>query len=37
VNLATGMLKKAGFIGYVRGKVTVIGRAGLESTWRACC
>jgi len=36
VNLATGMLKKAGFIGYVRGKVTVIDRAGLESTACAC-
>jgi CRP-like cAMP-binding protein len=36
VNLATGMLKKAGFIGYVRGKVTVIDRAGLESTSCAC-
>jgi len=36
VNLATGLLKKAGFIGYVRGKVTVIDRAGLESTSCAC-
>jgi CRP-like cAMP-binding protein len=36
VNLATGMMKKAGFIGYVRGKVTVIDRAGLESTSCAC-
>jgi CRP-like cAMP-binding protein len=36
VNLATGMLKKAGFIGYVRGKMTVIDRAGLESTSCAC-
>jgi CRP-like cAMP-binding protein len=36
VNLATGMMKKAGFIGYVRGKVTVIDRPGLESTSCAC-
>jgi CRP-like cAMP-binding protein len=36
VNLATGMLKKAGFIAYVRGKVTVLDRAGLESTSCAC-
>ena len=36
VNLATGMLKKAGFIGYVRGKITVVDRAGLESTSYAC-
>lgn len=34
VNVATGMLKKAGFIRYVRGIVTVIDRPGLES---ACC
>jgi len=36
VNLATGMLKKAGFIRYVRGKITVIDRAGLVSTSCAC-
>jgi CRP-like cAMP-binding protein len=36
VNLATGMLKKAGFIRYVRGKVTIVDRAGLESTSCAC-
>jgi CRP-like cAMP-binding protein len=36
VNVATGMLKKAGYIGYVRGKITVIDRAGLESTSCAC-
>jgi hypothetical protein len=30
------MLKKAGFIAYVRGKVTVLDRAGLESTSCAC-
>jgi CRP-like cAMP-binding protein len=34
VNLATGMLKKAGFIKYVRGHITVIDRRGLETT---CC
>jgi hypothetical protein len=32
VNVATGMLKKAGFIRYVMGKVTVIDRPGLESS-----
>ena len=31
VNVATGILKKAGFIRYVRGKMTVVDRAGLES------
>jgi CRP-like cAMP-binding protein len=36
VNLATGMLRRAGFIGYVRGKITVIDRTGLESTSCAC-
>jgi CRP-like cAMP-binding protein len=36
VNLATGMLKKAGFIQYVRGQITVVDRAGLESTSCAC-
>jgi CRP-like cAMP-binding protein len=36
VNLATGMLKRAGFIGYVRGRMTVIDRAGLESTSCSC-
>jgi CRP-like cAMP-binding protein len=36
VNLATGMMKKAGFIGYVRGKVTIIDRAGLESSSCDC-
>jgi len=36
VNLATGMMKKAGFISYVRGKVTVIDRAGLESASCPC-
>jgi CRP-like cAMP-binding protein len=34
VNVATAMLKKAGFIRYVRGMITVINRAGLES--KAC-
>jgi CRP-like cAMP-binding protein len=36
VNLATGMLKKAGFIRYVRGKITVIDRRGLESASCGC-
>jgi CRP-like cAMP-binding protein len=36
VNVATGMLKKAGFIGYARGKITVIDRPGLESASCAC-
>jgi CRP-like cAMP-binding protein len=36
VNLATGMLKKAGYIRYVRGKITVLDRAGLELTACAC-
>jgi len=36
VNVATGMLKKAGFIQYVRGKVTVLDRAGLESAACDC-
>jgi CRP-like cAMP-binding protein len=36
VNVATGMLKKAGFIQYVRGKLTVIDRRGLESSSCGC-
>ena len=36
VNVATGMLKKAGFIQYVRGKLTVIDRRGLESSSCDC-
>ena len=36
VNVATGMLKKAGFIRYVRGQITVIDRAGLESAACEC-
>ncbi len=36
VNVATGMLKKAGFIRYVRGKLTVIDRPGLESASCDC-
>ncbi len=36
VNVATGMLKKAGFIHYVRGKLTIIDRPGLESASCAC-
>jgi CRP-like cAMP-binding protein len=36
VNVATGMLKKAGFIRYVRGKLTVVDRPGLESASCEC-
>jgi CRP-like cAMP-binding protein len=36
VNVATGMLKKAGFIRYVRGKLTVVDRPGLESATCGC-
>jgi CRP-like cAMP-binding protein len=36
VNVATGMLKKAGFIRYVRGKPTIIDRRGLESAACDC-
>jgi len=36
VNAATGMLKKAGFIRYVRGKITVVDRSGLESAACHC-
>jgi CRP-like cAMP-binding protein len=36
VNVATGMLKKAGFITYIRGKLTVINRPGLESASCDC-
>jgi CRP-like cAMP-binding protein len=36
VNLATGMLKKAGFIRYIRGMVTVVDRPGLESASCDC-
>ena len=36
VNVATGMLKKAGLIRYVRGKITVIDRTGLESAACNC-
>jgi CRP-like cAMP-binding protein len=36
VNVATGMLKKAGFIRYVRGKLTIVDRAGLESASCEC-
>ena len=36
VNVATGMLKKAGFIRYVRGKVTIADRPGLESATCEC-
>ena len=36
VNVATGMLKKAGFIRYVRGNLTVVDRRGLESAACEC-
>jgi CRP-like cAMP-binding protein len=36
VNVATGMLKKAGFIQYVRGQITVVDRPGLESASCDC-
>lgn len=36
VNVATGMLKKAGFIRYVRGMITVVDRPGLESASCKC-
>jgi CRP-like cAMP-binding protein len=36
VNVATGMLKKAGFIRYVRGKLTITDRPGLESASCDC-
>jgi CRP-like cAMP-binding protein len=36
VNVAIGMLKKAGFVRYVRGALTVIDRAGLESASCDC-
>jgi CRP-like cAMP-binding protein len=36
VNVATGMLKKAGFIRYVRGKITITDRQGLESAACDC-
>jgi len=36
VNVATGMLKKTGFIRYVRGKITVVDRPGLESASCEC-
>jgi CRP-like cAMP-binding protein len=36
VNVATGMLKKAGFIRYVRGKITITDRPGLESASCVC-
>ena len=41
VNLAAGLLQKSQLISYVRGKVTVLNRAGLESAscecYRASC
>lgn len=36
INVATGILKKAGFIHFVRGQVTVTDRPGLESAACAC-
>jgi CRP-like cAMP-binding protein len=36
VNVATGMLKKAGLIRHVRGEITVVDRPGLESTSCGC-
>ncbi|HEX3742610.1 MAG TPA: Crp/Fnr family transcriptional regulator [Bryobacteraceae bacterium] len=36
VNAATGALKSAGYIHYVRGQVTVLDRPGLESATCAC-
>lgn len=36
VNVATGMLRKAGFIRYVRGKITIVDRRGLESASCGC-
>jgi DNA-binding GntR family transcriptional regulator len=36
VNAATGILKKKGFIQYVRGRVTIIYRRGLESAACGC-
>jgi DNA-binding transcriptional regulator YhcF (GntR family) len=36
VNVATGMLKKAGFIRYVRRKITIVDRPGLESASCGC-
>jgi hypothetical protein len=36
VNVATGMLKKAGFIRYTRGQMTVVDRRGLESASCEC-
>jgi CRP-like cAMP-binding protein len=36
VNVATGMLKKAGFIRYVRGQITIVDRPGLESAACDC-
>jgi len=36
VNVATGMLKKAGFIRYMRGTLTIVDRPGLESAACGC-
>jgi CRP-like cAMP-binding protein len=36
VNVATGMLRKAGFIRYARGRITIVDRPGLESAACHC-
>ncbi len=36
VNLAAGILSKAGFISYVRGKISILDRVGLESVACPC-
>ena len=36
VNVAVGMLKKAGYINYQRGQVTILDRRGLETTACGC-
>jgi len=36
VNVAIGTLKKAGFVRYVRGKITMVDRPGLESAACTC-
>ena len=37
VTVAAGMLQKAGLIRYVRGKITIVDRAGLEQASCECC
>ena len=36
VTLAAGMLQKAGFISYKRGRMTILDRAGIEASAREC-